>query len=289
MLAVPASEAAQADLHSLQIAGQIYWVKPPQLGIGLEVVDPISGFLPAWNYRQHIQALRTSVENVNGKVRLNSKRLVASVLSQTNLAHYSPALVMPLVLWWITGGNTSVSLEGSLVTVGAVQMRLRPWSEQQRNAALSHCYQPSQDGKGQLDVIGYLEAMIAHTLQEVIPAIPLNELDAACTTALIEAVVQLNVAEADSLTTMLSAENAEALTQQTAQRILRLCRALGWTPSQVLATPAVEIDRLIALLNVAEPALPVTKAMRPPVTPKRSRRLADMPDAIVIRIEDAQV
>jgi hypothetical protein len=63
---------------------------------------------------------------------------------------------------------------------------------------------------------------------------------------------------------------------------LRLCRALGWTPTQVWATPAVEVDRLLRLLD--RTASQRIDARRRPVS--RAPSLADHPDATVIRIED---
>jgi hypothetical protein len=61
-----------------------------------------------------------------------------------------------------------------------------------------------------------------------------------------------------------------------AARTLRLCQALGWTPARVWATPAAEIDRLLRMLDLVQPAAP----------PRPPPRLADHPDATVIRIDD---
>jgi hypothetical protein len=66
---------------------------------------------------------------------------------------------------------------------------------------------------------------------------------------------------------------------------------MGWTPSQVWAAPAAEIDRLLALLDAVDvspapaagPAAPATVVAATSATP---RRLADLPDAVLIRIDD---
>ena len=112
----------------------------------------------------------------------------------------------------------------------------------------------------------------AHHADDADGPAPLDDLDARATAVLLHATVALNLA----------GEEEEALLEggpaarEWAARTLRLCQALGWTPARVWATPAAEIDRLLRLLDM----------VRPQALPARAPRLADHPDATVIRIED---
>ena len=98
-----------------------------------------------------------------------------------------------------------------------------------------------------------------------------RELDSGAARALLLAVTSLNhpygeAGESDPL---------EQMSDSGARRTLQLCQALGWTPAQVLASPAFEIERLIRLLDRTTSGNSAPGAARPP-------RLADHPDAVVI-------
>ena len=67
--------------------------------------------------------------------------------------------------------------------------------------------------------------------------------------------------------------------RECAARTLRLCQALGWTPARVWATPAIEVDRLLRMLDLVQPSAAAPR-------PAGRRSLADHPDATLIRIDD---
>ena len=63
-----------------------------------------------------------------------------------------------------------------------------------------------------------------------------------------------------------------------AQKTLKLCASLGWSPSQVWEAPAAEVDRLLALIDLMEP-----KARKQST---KLSKLAQYPDTVVIRFEE---
>ena len=65
------------------------------------------------------------------------------------------------------------------------------------------------------------------------------------------------------------------------QALIKVCRALGLTPSQVRALPAAEVDRVLDLLALEAVTHPDARSRRP-----RRPKLADHPDAVVILAED---
>jgi hypothetical protein len=124
-----------------------------------------------------------------------------------------------------------------------------------------------------------LRHMIAAAVVAVQPAdqdlMALGSIEGAKLLGAVTALCCVGQSAADSLLA-----NSDGSSQELARTTLRLCQALGWTPSQVWATPAAEIDRLVALLDcVAGTAKPVSAVKKP--------RLSDYADAVTIRVEDA--
>lgn len=160
---------------------------------------------------------------------------------------------------------------GGWYDCGGIRLHLRPWTSGERFQAMSHCRRADGDGE-RVDLGAYLRAMLATSVVTVEPARSLDELDSGATRSLLEAVTALNVVSPEALADSIpDTPEADRIT-------LRLCRALGWTPTQVWATPAVEVDRLLRLLD--------RNAASQTAAPTRVARLADHPDATVIRIED---
>ena len=231
--------------------------------------------LAPWTYRRHMDTLRASTCAAGADLRLDTRRLGAAVLAGLDLPDPVARALEPLALWWAAGGDDALPappLEGEWLDLGpAGRARLRPWTERQRFAALS----AALEGDGAdtwFDPVAYLDAMVRASLLVLDGPAPLDDLDARATAVLLHATVALNLA----------GEEEEALLEggpaarEWAARTLRLCQALGWTPARVWATPAAEIDRLLRLLDM----------VRPQARPARAPRLADHPDATVIRIED---
>lgn len=117
--------------------------------------------------------------------------------------------------------------------------------------------------------------MVRASLQALDSTTGLDDLDARATAVLLHATVALNLCD----------DEDEALLQggpaarECAARTLRLCQALGWTPARVWATPAIEVDRLLRLLDLVQPSATAPR-------PASRRSLAEHPDATLIRIDD---
>ncbi len=231
--------------------------------------------LAPWTYRRHMDTLRASTRAAGADLRLDTRRLGAAVLAGLDLPDPVARALEPLALWWAAGGDDALPappLEGEWLDLGpAGRARLRPWSERQRFTALSAALSGEGDDTW-FDPVAYLDAMVRASLLVLDGPAQLDDVDARATAVLLHATVALNLA-GDEEEALLEGGPAA---REWAARTLRLCQALGWTPARVWATPAAEIDRLLRLLDMVRPA------------PRQARtpRLADHPDATVIRIED---
>lgn len=235
--------------------------------------------LPPWSYQDHIDGLRMCVTARGAELALDDARFATCVLERAGISASLHAELTPVALWWAAGGDATFDdppdADGWL-GLGQVGVRLRPWSERERMAALLACMIEEPGGVSRFDVAGYLDAMTRASVLQLDPDCALDALDSHATALLLNAVVSCNVAEP-----ILSGTPAA---RESASRTLRLCQALGWTPSQVWAVPAGEVDRLLALLDIVQQHADATPS--PPVPVRTRRGLADMPDAVVIRIED---
>lgn len=231
--------------------------------------------LAPWTYRCHIDTLRASTRAAGTDLRLDTRHLTTAVLAALDLPDDLARALEPLALWWAAGGDEALPAppsDGDWLDLGpAGRARLHPWSERQRFAALSAALEGDGDDTW-FDPVAYLDAMVRASLLVLNGPAPLDELDARATAVLLHATVALNVVRDEDETLL---EGGPAA-REWAARTLRLCQALGWTPARVWATPAAEIDRLLRLLDL----------VRPQARPARAPRLADHPDATVIRIDD---
>ncbi|MBE0619440.1 MAG: hypothetical protein IH605_02500 [Burkholderiales bacterium] len=243
-------------------------------------VEPPSGraaCLMPWRYRQHLHALNACISAEGATLNLDWRRFAAQVLDDSGIAQTQHDELAPLALWWAAGGDEeprSAPQAGAWVELGSARVRLQTWSERQRLSALIAAFTEGTDGGDWFDAVGYLDSMVRESVAELVGAHAVDELDAAATAGLLHATVALNVLDPDAEALV----HGGAQAQQVAARTLRLCRALGWTPSQVWAAPAAEVDRLLALLDLLEPG---TRHVAAP-----SSRLAEHPDAVVINIDD---
>lgn len=235
--------------------------------------------LPPWTYRRHMDTLRLCTAPSASGLRLDSRILCGAVLTGLDADDDARHRLAPIALWWAAGGDAPLAqppAEGEWLDLGSydnpVRVRLRPWTEHQRLAALDASLSGERDGDSWFDPVRYLEGMVDASVATLDAPTGLDDLDARATALLLHATVALNVIdeEADHLL-----QGGEAA-RQCAARTLRLCQVLGWTPAKVWATPAAEVDRLLRMLDLLQPA---------PQTPRR-RSLADHPDATVIRIDD---
>jgi len=239
--------------------------------------------LRPWTCGAHLDALGRHLRPAPAGLALDAPSFCGEVLADSGLSADLLPEIGPLALWWAAGGDARPparpDADGWLELDGA-RVQLRPWTHGERLRALGDSVVTGPDERTSFDVAAYLGAMLRASVRAWAPGPPRDprELDAASTAALLDAVVALNVPEGlleDDLS-----ERLRAGAQEVAALTLRLCRALGWTPSQVAAAPAAEIDRLLELLDVVEGRAGASAAAAP--TP----RIADHPDAVVIQIED---
>ena len=228
--------------------------------------------LQPWPLSVHLDALDECVVPTARGLTLDTRALSRRVLEYSGVSGNAQTGFAPLALWWASGGETSpAALGGGWYDCGGVRLHLRPWTSGERFRAVARCRRADGDGE-RFDLGAYLRAMLETSVLTVEPARALDELDSGATRSLLEAVIALNVVSPETLADSIpDTPEADRIT-------LRLCRALGWTPSQVWATPAAEVDRLLRLLD--------RTAAAERTTPARAVRLADHPDATVIRIED---
>jgi hypothetical protein len=228
--------------------------------------------LQPWPLSAHLEALDACVVPTAHGLILDTRAFSRHVLAQPGLAEEARTRFAPLALWWASGGDTSpAALGGGWYDCDGVRLQLRSWTHGERFQAMTRCRRA--DGNGErFDLGAYLRAMLEASVVTIEPARSLDELHAGTTRSLLEAVVSLNVVSPET------AADSLADTREADRITLRLCRALGWTPTQVWATPAAEVDRLLRLLDRAD--------ARETAAPTRVARLADHPDAVVIHLED---
>lgn len=231
---------------------------------------PQVSFQP-WRLAQHLRVLASCLQVTASGLSLNPQTFSRFILNANQIPNSLHNSYAPLALWWSSGGHTEpVTLGAGVYQLDKVTVKLRAWTCAERLQALHECQKQSEYGTD-FDLAAYLKAMLQNCVLNIDSGQSLDELDSAATSGLLSAVIALNIRTADSL------KESWLASKTSAQLILRLCRVLGWTPSQIMATSAVEIDLMLALLERAETPKP---------TDAPSSRLAAQPDAVVIQIED---
>lgn len=274
-----------AGAQVITVDGAAFKARFAGFGAPLAVTLPGGGeaeLLP-WTLRDHLGALRHCLEGGPEGLALDAEGLAGAVLAKSGLTGEAAAALGPLALWWAAGGGQARAAEGEgpWTDLGTARAQLRAWTEGERQAALRAHLAVDPDGAPALDAVGYLEAMLDASLVAIEPGPDAGDCDAAAGAALLAAVTALNTPGAP-------AEGGAPLPvdRALASSTLRICRALGWTPSQVWAAPAAEVARIAALLDLVEPEAPAAaSAIASEPLPGHSA-LALQPDAIVIQIED---
>ncbi|MCG8422765.1 MAG: hypothetical protein MJE77_33030 [Proteobacteria bacterium] len=264
--------------------------------------------LQPWRFGDHFDALRSSLIPGQGTLELDQSAFARQVLYRSEVPMHLHDELAPLALWWAAGGHGSqfspqgegerdfdrrgVASTDSWQTIGAVAVRLRRWTEGERQAALARHGETRGDVPW-LDIAGYVEAMVRASVVAIAPERELDELDSGVTPGLIDRVVAANVI--DPATEPMTSWAASV--HNAAAKTLTLCRVLGWTPTQVWATPAAEIDRLLAIIDLVESppnspdraalaTTPHAHAPRPHRSAMPASRLAAYSDAVIVDIED---
>jgi hypothetical protein len=218
----------------------------------LTIAAPDGGVvrLLPWTYAAHMAALRDNAVTVTSGLVLDRAGFANRVLRGSGLAATGREWLVPLALWWAAGGDEApaVAAPNGEVDLGSARARLRQWTEGERLEALGAMLVRSGAAGDWLDGVGYLDAMVRQSLIALEPPVALEGIDSLGVARLLTAVTALNTAAPgrDPLRPGLLPEAAVAAT-------LELCRALGWTPAQVLDAPAAEVQRLIALLGRPAP------------------------------------
>ena len=240
-----------------------------------------------WTLNEHLEALDRHVDAGGGRIRFDDAGFARDVLARSCVLESFVDELAPLALWWAVGGEPDNRIEVVVgwVEAGQGRVRLRKWTFVEREKALSASVATRSTGAKEFSLARYLRAMLEASVVALDPPGSLDMLDGATATALLDAVTSLNGDEVTDADRMV--QSGEEAGRALAEATLRICRALGWTPSQVWATPAIEIDRIMALLDRVEPR---ASTARPSATGSQSLArqptMADYPDAVVIHVED---
>ncbi|MFY2563360.1 hypothetical protein ACN469_37545 [Corallococcus terminator] len=285
MREAPASSRTESGTApiSLEIDGHTFHLHPG-VSSGAMEVECSTGerlALHPWSFEAHLRALDLHAWLDGAGLAFDTAGFAFDVLRDSGVPESLHAELAPLALWWALGGAkepSPVAPPPGWVQAGDVRARLRPWTFSERSRALEDSLTSQPDGSKELSLERYLRSMLSVSVVECVPSAPLEAMDGASTAALLDAVVTLNAGDERDEDRTLRASGKES--RVLAEVTLKLCRALGWMPSQVWATPAAEVDRLLAMLQLTEPRAPT-----PAPTP-RPRGLSDFPDAVVIQVED---
>jgi hypothetical protein len=271
----------------VEVGEQRFVVRLGAPGEPMEVETRAGGrarLLP-WRLDDHLAALDRHVDAGGGVVRFDHEGFARDVLARSGVPVALAGELSPLALWWAMGGPDGPPAPGDAkegwIQAGQARARLRRWTFAERERALSASVETRPDGARELKLARYLRAMLEASVIALDPP-PIEALDGAAAAGLLDAVAALNTSgerEEDRLVR----EGGEG-GRSFASTTLRVCRALGRTPSEVWAMPAAEIDRLLALIDAADP--PALAPHAPSVKAPRRATLADHPDAVVILVED---
>lgn len=293
-------------MQTIVIDGRAFAIELAGSGrpLAVQVTDANGGAervsLRPWPCARHLASLRRHLYVDGQDLMLDSAGYADDVLDS---AEVPPALwpeLRPLAMWWAHGApspdDDAVSAASGRVLLGpGLWAQLRPWTWGERLAAQQASLGQSDGtkglgggGDGGFDPVGYLESMVAASVvrleADAGEAPGMDELDAAATRRLLAAVSALNHRDADVLDTLPPALAAATL---------RLCSAMSWTPGQVLAMSAPEVERLLALLDRVDarvdgaghgvtPRQGRSDAAPRPAVAARRPRIAEHPDAVVI-------
>lgn len=247
--------------------------------------------LRPWTLTAHLAACEAALRVDHGRVRFDPHTFAAAVLHHCGADPDSVADLAPVALWWAAGADqpplAPPGADGWL-HLSRGRVRLQPWSWADRCKAVDASRVGGRDSASRpsgpdFRLTPYLAAMLRVTVVQTDGVDP-DQLVGADAQQLLAAVLAINDPHGPLEDTLASI--TPELASKLAAETVRLCRALGWTPSQVWSMPAAEAQRLIALLDRIEPAV-----APPPPPPRRpvhapSSRLAAYPDAVVIRVED---
>lgn len=248
------------------------------------IETPESGKLELrpWTLGDHLAALAAGLNHANmGTLKLDPEAFAAEVLRRSAPKKTQvTAPLQSLALWWAAGGlrdktqRLNRELAPHWIAFDDIELQLHPWSWASRTRALAGSQGPS----GKTHVVTYIEAMLRTSVRSCrrasdghpLPQAAIWSLTGEHALRLLEEVLACNGFGEPDEAWMLDDPTRAADT-------LWICQTLGWTPGQVWATPAHEIDRILQLRS----QLLATSLRTTPQT-----GLASHPDAVVIHVED---
>lgn len=300
---------------SLESEGTLFEVWPVAGSAAVTVRASTGEYLrlEPWTLAQHLDALEQHLNATEDDLQLDVPAFARALFAQcaraegasAECASAAPSLNpmstpwSGLALWWCGALETTYppSPSGWLILPSG-QLRLKSWTWAERQQAITSSVTLLAGGARSVRLSHYLRALVVASVAEVVPPTlrPLSLMGAEGL-SLLHAVVALNLApETDSA---FATPVEPALARRQAQETLRVCRALGWTPAQVMATPSRQIEQLLLLLDRAEAPAQATltsQAMASPsgTGPTRSphssapkpRGLSAFPDSVIIQVED---
>lgn len=238
--------------------------------------------LRPWTLADHLDTLALTLTTQGRLVRLDTARFASELVRRATLEPGrdppTSAALEEVALWWAAGGTHEPEelhiTEDGTIALASGTVRLRRWSWGERRTALAAYVRG-----GELDLVGFLRSMLAASVAKPAQGASESVCSASAVTGadvhrLVAAVVAFN----DETVPEDPAEDPTS--QAIAAATLRICRGFGWTPSQVDAAPAREIDAMLRLLDRVEAPAPPREAV-----PLR-RGLARYPDAVIIEVGD---
>lgn len=206
--------------------------------------------LPPWSGADHFRALeRHLVPGVAG-LELDAEGYAAELLSRTDVPVEHWGELVSLALWWATRPELDGELleDGRLGLPGGARAQLERCTWKQRLAAVRGSLQRSENALA-VDPVAVVERLVDSVSARVEDAsgrvVEPRMLEGAALARLVEHVVEHSTRESP----FPELEGLEEVPAR-AGELLAVCRALGRTPTEVLALPALEIDLVRALLRV---------------------------------------
>ena len=228
------------------------------------VIDDVEWALAPLQFQDHCALLEHHLNWHDGTLELDETGYAAELLVLNKVPEALHAHIAPVCLWWAAGAPESPH------QVDVAGLRCRPWSHGQRLQALHH----ARDHEHFYPVV-YIQAMLTMCVEQVPASWPSQaQWHAGQFNAALDQVTACNGKHGFQ-------QDLAALDETQRSQLITLCRTMGWTPRQVLAMPAVEVDELLELLGTAPAPQPMRSG------PKNVHSdWVQQSDAVMITIED---
>lgn len=244
--------------------------------------------LQPWTLAHHLGALARGLRHEAEQLTLDRQAFAEEVLRRVSSpVKTSSDAYQSLALWWAAGALTTApqpqirpqNLEAvygrGWLKFGDLEVRLGPWTWAERTLATNEF-----GASDRLDTVAYIEAMLRISTRACRRVTEGGAVVTADTGA-IWSLAGIHVLELlDAVLACNGLSDASTWMDEDPTRAaetLWICQTLGWTPGQVWAAPAHEIDRLLRLRAQTR--------QKPAPTAALPGDLASHPDAVVIHVE----